>query len=468
MFTNTYGYLYDKHAAIFNDMFRDLNYYYSTGSVDLAISLKQFFNLLYKKMFVELNNSYAMNATYLECTLEHMEEMMPFGEMPQKLIQQIKRSFVAIRTFVQALNFGNEVLKNIMEAPITSSCENRLHAMSYCNNCHNGPSASTNWPCQDMCVSVLEEACFPYHANLNREWNLYVNDIVKLANRLKTSFNIELAVKPINIQVSEAIMTFQENAVTITNRIFSKCGKPPLKKVKRNTYMYNQRLPAKPTSYTTSSPQNLPLMETLISDILKMVKSYKNFWSRLPRNLCSQYSNPPTTCNNHTQRSAEQLNYRDKNNLEIVNLQISTLKLISLNVNNAYNGLETDLENNLRHNNNNNEGAVAGTAPVDDEISGSGDDHSGSGDTESATELGEHSSSTEQTPPSSTSKDSLYFASSESTAGTAKPVTSTAEPEAKRPQEPSDLQPSSANPLPLPLLWLLLGALLLPALRPSC
>lgn len=181
--------------------------------------------------------------------------------------------------------------------------------------------------------------------------------------------------------------------------------------------------------------------------------------------------------------------------MEIVNLQISTLKLISLNVNNAYNGLETDLENNrksylfvtlcwppftdahlyffpldiaVRHNNNNNEGAVAGTAPVDDEISGSGDDHSGSGDTESATELGEHSSSTEQTPPSSTSKDSLYFASSESTAGTAKPVTSTAEPEAKRPQEPSDLQPSSANPLPLPLLWLLLGALLLPALRPSC
>lgn len=115
MFTNTYGYLYDKHAAIFNDMFRDLNYYYSTGSVDLSVSLKQFFSLLYKKMFVELNNSYAMDASYLECTLDNMEEMMPFGEMPQKLIQQIKRSFIAIRTFVQALNYGNEVLKNVME-----------------------------------------------------------------------------------------------------------------------------------------------------------------------------------------------------------------------------------------------------------------------------------------------------------------------------------------------------------------
>lgn len=122
MFTNTYGYLYDKHAAIFNDMFRDLNYYYSTGSVDLSVSLKQFFSLLYKKMFVELNSSYAMDGSYLECTLEHMEEMMPFGEMPQKLIQQIKRSFIAIRTFVQALNYGNEVLKNIMDVSREKEC----------------------------------------------------------------------------------------------------------------------------------------------------------------------------------------------------------------------------------------------------------------------------------------------------------------------------------------------------------
>lgn len=195
--------------------------------------------------------------------------------------------------------------------------------MSYCLSCSSGASGNPKWPCQDTCAQHLEDACTPYSANLNREWNLYVNDVAKLANRLKTSFNIELAVKPINIQISEAIMTFQENAVAITNRvgllslnasdesmfnvyftfqIFSKCGKPPVKKVKRNTYMYNQRLPAKPT-YTTSTPLNgLPLMETLISDILKTLKRYKNFWSRLPRNLCSQYSNLQTNCNNHTQR----------------------------------------------------------------------------------------------------------------------------------------------------------------------
>lgn len=205
---------------------------------------------------------------------------------------------------------------------MTSSCENRLRSMSYCRSCSGGPSGNPNWPCQDTCAKHLEDACTPYSGNLNREWNMYINDVAKLANRLKTSFNIELAVKPINIQISEAIMTFQENAVAITNRvgflyaygdsvfnnftfnrqIFSKCGKPPHKKAKRNTYMYNQRLPAKPT-FTTSTPLNgLPLMEELIGDILKTLKRYKNFWSRLPRNLCSQYSNSQTNCNNHTQR----------------------------------------------------------------------------------------------------------------------------------------------------------------------
>lgn len=228
-------------------MFRDLEKYYSTGSVDLTASLKQFFSLLYKKMFQELNSQYDFDAAYLECTVENMEEMMPFGEMPQKLILQIKRSFIAIRTFVQALNYGSQVLKTIMDVserlppthpdtatisstnghspflfpqvPVTSSCENRLRTMSYCRNCANSATSQLEWPCQDTCTSQIERACIPYGVNLNREWNLYVSDIAKLVNRLKTSFNIELAVKPINIQISEAIMTFQENAETISKRV---------------------------------------------------------------------------------------------------------------------------------------------------------------------------------------------------------------------------------------------------------
>lgn len=42
-----------------------------------------------------------------------MKELKPFGDVPDKLSVQIKRSFVATRTFAQALNSAAEVAKNM-------------------------------------------------------------------------------------------------------------------------------------------------------------------------------------------------------------------------------------------------------------------------------------------------------------------------------------------------------------------
>lgn len=39
-----------------------------------------------------------------------MKELKPFGDVPKKLSVQVKRSFVATRTFTQALNVGRDVI----------------------------------------------------------------------------------------------------------------------------------------------------------------------------------------------------------------------------------------------------------------------------------------------------------------------------------------------------------------------
>lgn len=81
-------------------------------------------------------------------------------------------------------------------------------------------SAQPSTLCQATCMQSLDKSCLHYFAtNINREWNLYLNEIIKLASRLKTSFNVELVVKPINIKVSEAIMIFQENGIAISQRV---------------------------------------------------------------------------------------------------------------------------------------------------------------------------------------------------------------------------------------------------------
>lgn len=43
-----------------------------------------------------------------------MNELKPFGDVPDKLSVQIKRSFVATRTYAQVLATGAEVVKKAM------------------------------------------------------------------------------------------------------------------------------------------------------------------------------------------------------------------------------------------------------------------------------------------------------------------------------------------------------------------
>lgn len=81
--------------------------------VDLNDVMDNFFNILYQKMFTVLNSQYDINAKFLECVGDHMKEMRPFGDVPQKLGVQIKRSFVATRAFSQALTVAADILKNM-------------------------------------------------------------------------------------------------------------------------------------------------------------------------------------------------------------------------------------------------------------------------------------------------------------------------------------------------------------------
>lgn len=130
MFLQTYGLLYERHSSIFTEMFDNLETYYSTGGVDLSDALDTFFQRLYQKMFQVLNSQYKFDDKYLSCVSKHMEELKPFGDVPKKLSQEIKRSFIATRTFVQALSNSKDVIKNILEVSIARNSAPTVFALS--------------------------------------------------------------------------------------------------------------------------------------------------------------------------------------------------------------------------------------------------------------------------------------------------------------------------------------------------
>ena len=44
-----------------------------------------------------------------------MKTLQPFGDVPQKLTEQLRRSFVATRTFSQALMKGKQIIQRIVK-----------------------------------------------------------------------------------------------------------------------------------------------------------------------------------------------------------------------------------------------------------------------------------------------------------------------------------------------------------------
>lgn len=117
MFLKTYGRQYQENSVVFTDLFDDLERYYrgNRGNVDLQASLNRFFIKLYQKMFNLLNGQYSLDYNFLQCLAKHMEKTRPFDDAAEKLTQQIKRSFLEARTFVQALAIGRDTARTASE-----------------------------------------------------------------------------------------------------------------------------------------------------------------------------------------------------------------------------------------------------------------------------------------------------------------------------------------------------------------
>ncbi|XP_041974602.1 glypican-6 [Aricia agestis] len=223
MFKRTYGMIYEQHSYVFQQLFEQLERYYTRGDADFDVMMDGFFSILYQKMFIVLNQQYTFDEKYLKCLSEHMRVIQPFEDVPLKLSVQLRRAFVATRTFHKALRSGAEVVRNMMQVEVSQECVVAWARLRYCGAC----GGDTQPACSRYCHNVLR-GCLPAHADLADQWDAYVDAVEKVADRLLGPFNIAMVVEPIDIKISEAIMTFQERNQDISQKIFADCGKPVL------------------------------------------------------------------------------------------------------------------------------------------------------------------------------------------------------------------------------------------------
>ncbi|XP_041055093.1 glypican-6-like [Carcharodon carcharias] len=286
MFIRTYGRLYMQNSEVFQDLFTELKRYYTGGNVNLEEMLNDFWARLLERMFQLVNPQYHFTEDYLECISKYTDQLKPFGDVPRKLKIQVTRAFVAARAFVQGLTVGREVANRVSKVIPTLGCIRALMKMMYCPYCHGLPTVK---PCNNYCLNVMK-GCLANQADLDTEWNLFIDAMLLVAERLEGPFNIEAVMDPIDVKISDAIMNMQENSMQVSAKVFQGCGQPkpiqPGRKSRSISENFNIRFrPYSPEERpTTAAGTNL---DRLVTDVKEKLKLAKKFWSTLPYTICN-------------------------------------------------------------------------------------------------------------------------------------------------------------------------------------
>ncbi|XP_048388564.1 glypican-6a [Stegostoma tigrinum] len=367
MFIRTYGQLYMQNSEVFQDLFAELKRYYTGGNVNLEEMLNDFWARLLERMFQLVNPQYQFTEDYLECISKYTDQLQPFGDVPRKLKIQVTRAFVAARAFVQGLTVGREVANRVAKVIPTLGCIRALMKMMYCPYCHGLPTVK---PCNNYCLNVMK-GCLANQADLDAEWNLFIDAMLLVAERLEGPFNIEAVLDPIDLKISDAIMNMQDHSLQVSAKVFQGCGQPkpmkPTRRTRSTSENFNLRFrPYSPEEQpTTAAGTNL---DRLVADVKEKLKFAKKFWSTLPYTICNEdkvtagVPDEEDCWNGHTKGRylPEIMNdglTNQNNNPEVdvditrpdttIRQQIMALRVMSNKLKNAYNGNDVNFQDSI-------------------------------------------------------------------------------------------------------------------------
>ncbi|XP_065425308.1 glypican-2 [Chrysemys picta bellii] len=285
MFTQTYGRLYAQNARLFQGLFAELRRHQQGARLSLDEALGEFWARLLERMLPLLNPQYQFPAEYLECVARQGEALRPFGDVPRKLRLQVTRAFVAARAFVQGLATGRDVVAKASKLPPSGECLRAAMRMSSCPLCRGTPALK---PCNAFCLNVMK-GCLARPAELDPEWNRFLDALIQVAERLEGPFNVELAADSIGVKISEGIMYLQENGVQTSAKVFQGCGTPrpaPARSRRAARDETKRRFRTYPPEEkpTTAAGTNL---DRLVTDVKEKLRLMRGFWVTLPHTLCS-------------------------------------------------------------------------------------------------------------------------------------------------------------------------------------
>lgn len=138
-------------------------------------TMKQVLQRLFKKLFIKIfelmNPLRSINELEKDCLGQLLDDLKPFGGIPQKITLLLDRSFVAWKTILKSLDSANEVLFRLLDVVMSPQCSTELTRMHQCHVCSGASPLSK--PCPGFCLNVLK-GCFAELAEIDPQWNAVI------------------------------------------------------------------------------------------------------------------------------------------------------------------------------------------------------------------------------------------------------------------------------------------------------
>ncbi|VDP89873.1 unnamed protein product [Echinostoma caproni] len=206
-FQNSYGYNYQKNKDFFVCFFENLESYMLGKRQNLSTLVDDFFHeLLIRIVRLLLFAKSSRDLAKADCVSLELEKQNPFDRIPEGIKRMAIRAFPPARMTANALLVGSEVISAILkEMELSRSCLIDWMKLRYCNFCFGEADVRI---CPESCRSQISDCMNEYHA-LDEPWTQFIDHLLAVIDRLRGSDSFPQVNRPLQIHITDAIMSFQ-------------------------------------------------------------------------------------------------------------------------------------------------------------------------------------------------------------------------------------------------------------------
>ncbi|XP_072111831.1 glypican-5-like isoform X3 [Mobula birostris] len=224
MFKTGYRTMAKEASEVVKGFFTDISLYVLDLDASIEDIVLSFFDSLFPLVFNRLIHPGLSDVSvdYSECLRLTRQDINPFGSYPVKMAAELSRPLQAMKTLLQALNIGSEVINMTENVAFTRECTRALVKMEYCSHCHG---LTLIKPCVAYCLNVMR-GCLANVADIDLHWRDYISTLDELTSVIMGSRGVEQALLRVAPLVNEAILQAQLNGPKISTTVSKVCGQP--------------------------------------------------------------------------------------------------------------------------------------------------------------------------------------------------------------------------------------------------